>query len=200
MPPDSTGADTVSRLLDDARRGDGAALERLLPLVYAELREIAGHHMRGERPDHTLQPTALVHEAFLRMVGSTPLSAHDRTHFLRTASQAMRRVLVDHARARNAQKRGGSLHVTLDEAIAGQREPAVDMLALDDALNRLGAAEPRWAQVVELRYFAGLEIPEVAAALGISPATVKRDWQFARAWLSKELGPDPASTRDVRRT
>jgi RNA polymerase sigma factor (TIGR02999 family) len=199
MPEDPTGADTVSRLLDDARHGDAAALDRLLPLVYAELREIAGAHMRRERPDHTLQPTALVHEAFLRMAGSAALSAQDRTHFLRTASQAMRRVLVDHARARNAQKRGGALHVTLDEAIAGQREPAVDMLALDDALTRLGAAEPRWAQVVELRYFAGLEIPEVAAALGISPATVKRDWQFARAWLSKELGPGSASTGNDRR-
>lgn len=197
MPPEPARADTVSRLLDDARRGDEAALGRLLPLLYAELREIAGRHMRRERPDHTLQPTALVHEAFLRMAGTTPLSAQDRTHFLRTASQAMRRVLVDHARARNAQKRGGSLHVTLDEAIAGGAEPAVDMLALDDALDRLGAAEPRWAQVVELRYFAGLEIPEVAAALGVSPATVKRDWQFARAWLSKELGPDATATRDA---
>ena len=197
MPSESPRADTVSRLLDDARRGDEAALGRLLPLLYAELREIAGRHMRRERPDHTLQPTALVHEAFLRMAGSTPLSAQDRTHFLRTASQAMRRVLVDHARARNAQKRGGPLHVTLDEAIAGGTEPAVDMLALDDALDRLGAAEPRWAQVVELRYFAGLEIPEVAAALGVSPATVKRDWQFARAWLSKELGPDATATRDA---
>jgi RNA polymerase sigma factor (TIGR02999 family) len=197
MPPEPARADTVSRLLDDARRGDEAALGRLLPLLYAELREIAGRHMRRERPDHTLQPTALVHEAFLRMAGSTPLSAQDRTHFLRAASQAMRRVLVDHARARNAQKRGGALHVTLDEAIAGAPQPAVDMLALDDALDRLGAAEPRWAQVVELRYFAGLEIPEVAAALGVSPATVKRDWQFARAWLSRELGPDAAAGRDV---
>jgi RNA polymerase sigma factor (TIGR02999 family) len=153
--------------------------------------------MRRERPDHTLQPTALVHEAFLRMAGRTPLSVQDRTHFLRAASQAMRRVLVDHARARNAQKRGAALHVTLDEAVAGAPQTAVDMLALDDALDRLGAAEPRWAQVVELRYFAGLEIPEVAAALGVSPATVKRDWQFARAWLSRELGPDAAAARDV---
>jgi RNA polymerase sigma-70 factor (ECF subfamily) len=197
MPSEPARADTVSRLLEDARRGDDAALGRLLPLLYAELREIAGRHMRRERPDHTLQPTALVHEAFLRLSGTTPLSAQDRTHFLRTASQAMRRVLVDHARARNAQKRGGALHVTLDEAIAGRTESTVDMLALDDALDRLGAAEPRWAQVVELRYFAGLEIPEVAAALGVSPATVKRDWQFARAWLSRELGPDAAAPQDA---
>jgi len=200
MSPDSDRVDTVSRLLEDARRGDPGAVERLLPLVYAELRQIAGRHMRHERPDHTLQPTALVHEAFLRMVGSATLSAQDRTHFLRTASQAMRRVLVDHARARNAAKRGGALHVTLDEAIAGQQESPVDMLALDDALTRLGAAEPRWAQVVELRFFAGLEVPEVAAALGISPATVKRDWQFARAWLSRELGTDTTITRDARRS
>jgi RNA polymerase sigma factor (TIGR02999 family) len=197
MPSEPTAADTVSRLLDDARRGDDAALGRLLPLLYAELRDIAARHMRRERPDHTLQPTALVHEAFLRLAGAAPLSAQDRTHFLRTASQAMRRVLVDHARARNAQKRGGALQVTLDEAIAGRTESPIDMLALDDALDRLGAAEPRWAQVVELRYFAGLEIPEVAAALGVSPATVKRDWQFARAWLSRELGPDAAAPPDA---
>jgi RNA polymerase sigma factor (TIGR02999 family) len=187
----------VTRLLKAMAHGDPQAADSLLPLVYAELHRLAKAYMRRERPDHTLQPTALVHEAFLRLAGAASLSAQDRTHFLRTASQAMRRVLVDHARARNAQKRGGALHVTLDEAIAGRTEPPIDMLALDDALDRLGAAEPRWAQVVELRYFAGLEIPEVAAALGVSPATVKRDWQFARAWLSRELGPDAAAAPDA---
>jgi RNA polymerase sigma factor (TIGR02999 family) len=186
----STSPETVTQLLHDARGGDAAALERLLPLLYAELHDIAARHMRGERPDHTLQPTALVHEAFLRLL--TPGSYEDRTHFLRAASTAMRHVLVDHARARNAAKRGGALRVTLDEALAGRDERVVELLVLDDALTRLAAAEPRWAQVVELRFFGGLEVPDVAAALGISAATVKRDWQFARAWLARELGPDGA--------
>jgi RNA polymerase sigma-70 factor, ECF subfamily len=177
---------TVTQLLEKARHGDSTALEHLLPLLYAELHEIAARHMHGERADHTLQPTALVHEAFLRLAGSNG-SFEDRTHFLRAASQAMRRVLVDHARARNAAKRGGALRVTLDEGLAGHDDPLVDLLVLDDALTRLAEAEPRWAQVVELRYFGGLEVTEVAAALGVSTATVKRDWRFARAWLARAL-------------
>jgi RNA polymerase sigma factor (TIGR02999 family) len=191
----STSPETVTQLLHDARGGDAAALERLLPLLYAELHDIAARHMRGERPDHTLQPTALVHEAFLRLLA--PGSYEDRTHFLRAASAAMRHVLVDHARARNAAKRGGALRVTLDEGLAGRDDRVVELLVLDDALARLAAAEPRWAQVVELRFFGGLEVPEVAAALGISPATVKRDWQFARAWLARALGPDGARAGDA---
>lgn len=183
----------VSELLDATRRGDAAAYDRLLPLLYAELRAIAGRHMRGERPDHTLQPTALVHEAFLRLVGGSPISFEDRTHFLRAASQAMRRVLVDHARARTAAKRSGDMRVTLDEAIAGRDDRIIDLLVLDDAMTRLAAAEPRWARVVELRIFGGLEVAEVAAALGISPATAKRDWQFAKGWLARELGADTPS-------
>lgn len=183
----------VSELLDATRRGDAAAYDRLLPLLYAELRVIAGRHMRGERPDHTLQPTALVHEAFLRLVGGSPVSFEDRTHFLRAASQAMRRVLVDHARARTAAKRSGDMRVTLDEAIAGRDDRIIDLLVLDDAMTRLAAAEPRWARVVELRIFGGLEVAEVAAALGISPATAKRDWQFAKGWLARELGADTRS-------
>ena len=190
MSADPTPTHTVTRLLEEARRGDAAAIDRLLPLLYSELHAIAARHMRGERPGHTLQPTALVHEAFLRLVGGTPATFDDRAHFLRAASQAMRRVLVDHARARNAAKRGGALRVTLDEGVAGADDGAVDLLVLDDALSRLAAAEPRWAQVVELRYFAGLEVPEVAEALGISTATVKRDWRFARAWLARALGDD----------
>ncbi|HZS62274.1 MAG TPA: sigma-70 family RNA polymerase sigma factor [Gemmatimonadaceae bacterium] len=179
--------DTVGRFLDDARRGDPTALEQLLPIVYTELHRIAGRHLQRERPGHTLQPTALVHEAYLRLVGGTVLAATNRVHFLRAASRAMRQALVDHARARNAQKRGGALQVTLDEAIAGEEAPMLDMLALDDALTRLAAAEPRWAQVVELKFFGGLEVLDIAESLGVSPATVKRDWQFARAWLSREL-------------
>jgi RNA polymerase sigma factor (TIGR02999 family) len=159
------------------------------------LHGIAARHMRGERPGHTLQPTALVHEAFLRLVGGDA-SFDDRAHFLRAASRVMRRVLVDHARARDAAKRGagGGLRVTLDESIAasaghdGDDDRVVELLALDDALARLAAAEPRWAQVVELRVFGGLEVTEVARALGVSTPTVKRDWAFAKAWLARELG------------
>jgi RNA polymerase sigma factor (TIGR02999 family) len=176
----------VTDLLAASRQGDPNAIDRLLPLLYQELHTIADRHMRGERPDHTLQPTALVHEAFLRLAGAD-LEFDDRTHFVRAASQAMRRVLVDHARARNAAKRGSSLRITLDESLVARDAAVVDLLVLDDALNRLAAAEPRWARVVELRFFGGLEVTEVAKALGISIATAKRDWQFARAWLAKML-------------
>jgi RNA polymerase sigma factor (TIGR02999 family) len=193
--PASRNPSTVTRLLEDARLGDAAAIEQLMTVVYAELRAIAERHMNRERPDHTLQPTALVHEAFLRLMGGAPGDFRDRTHFLRAASQVMRRVLVDHARARNSAKRGGALRVTLDEAIAGHDERVLDMLVLDDALTRLAAAEPRWAQVVELRFFGGLEVGEVAEVLGTSAATVKRDWQFAKAWLSRELRHDDRETR-----
>jgi RNA polymerase sigma-70 factor, ECF subfamily len=186
----SPTTDTVSRFVDEAGHGDPAALEQLLKLVYDELHTIAGRHLRRERPGHTLQPTALVHEAYLRLMGGSGLSATSRVHFLRAASRAMRQALVDHARARLARKRGSGLQVTLDEAVAGQETPIIDMLALDDALARLGAAEPRWAQVVELKFFAGLDVPDIAQALDISAATVKRDWQFARAWLARELKAD----------
>lgn len=191
-PAQPGAAHTITRLLDDARRGDGSAYDHVLRALYQELHGIAARHMRGERPGHTLQPTALVHEAFLRLVGGDA-SFDDRAHFLRTASRVMRRVLVDHARARDAAKRGSGLRVTLDEAIAarvggaGDDERVVELLALDDALERLAAAEPRWAQVVELRVFGGLEVTEVARALGVSTPTVKRDWAFAKAWLAREL-------------
>jgi RNA polymerase sigma factor (TIGR02999 family) len=191
MSADETLPTTVTRLLDDMRRGNAAAADQLLPLVYAELRGIAEKQMRGERPDHTLQPTALVHEAYLRLLGGTPIPFESRLHFLRTASQVMRRVLVDHARARNRAKRGdGAIHLTLNEGIAGADSDVVELLVVDDALTQLAAAEPRWAQVAELRFFGGLEVPEIAAALGISPATVKRDWQFAKAWLAQVLRDD----------
>jgi RNA polymerase sigma factor (TIGR02999 family) len=159
--------------------------------VYRDLRDIAARHMHSERPDHTLEPTALVHEAFLRLAGAGSLTFADRNHYMRAASLAMRRILVDHARARNAAKREGSLRVTLDDSMA-QHESSVDLLALTDALERLRAAEPRCAEIVELRFFTGLEVPEVAKMLGISAATVKRDWRFAKAWLARELGPEAA--------
>jgi RNA polymerase sigma-70 factor (ECF subfamily) len=187
---DVATTETINGFVDKARHGDAAALGQLLQLVYDELHTIAGRHLRHERPGHTLQPTALVHEAYLRLVGGNGLSAVSRVHFLRAASRAMRQALVDHARARGALKRGCGLQITLDDALAGHDAPVLDMLALDDALTRLGAAEPRWAQVVELKFFAGLDVPDIAQALGISAATVKRDWQFARAWLARELGTD----------
>jgi RNA polymerase sigma factor (TIGR02999 family) len=180
----------VTDLLAASRRGDPTAFDRLLPLLYDELHDIAGRHMRSERPEHTLQPTALVHEAFLRLAG-VDVAYEDRAHFIRAASQAMRRVLVDHARARNAAKRGGNVRVTLDEGLAPHDDGVVDLLVLEDALDRLAEAEPRWARVVELRFFGGLEVAETAAALGISTATAKRDWQFARAWLANALRDNP---------
>jgi RNA polymerase sigma-70 factor (ECF subfamily) len=191
MPAEPSAPQTITRLLGEVRQGDAQALDRLLPLVYAELHYIAERHMSGERPDHTLQPTALVNEAFLRLVGGTPSEFNDRTHFLRAASSAMRHVLVDHGRKRHAAKRGdGGLHVTLDDALVGTPGKSLDILALDDALTRLAEADPRCAQVVELRFFGGLSIPEVAVALGTSMATVKRDWQFARGWLANEIDAD----------
>ena len=187
-PADSPRSESVTRWLEDARAGDSDALERLIQALYDELHGIARHHMRGERSSHTLQPTALVNEAVLRLLGRQSFSFEGRNHFLRAASMAMRRVLVDHARARKALRRDGGLRVTLHDDIGGGSEPDVDVLALDDALTRLTEAEPRWAQVVELRFLLGLDVSEVAEVLGTSTATVKRDWRFARAWLNRELG------------
>jgi RNA polymerase sigma factor (TIGR02999 family) len=178
---------TVTQMLQAARGGDAGARERLFQAVYAELCQIARCHMSRERENHTLEPSALVNEAMLRLLGQDVLSFDDRRHFLRTASRVMRRVLVDHARARNAEKRDGGLRVTLHDVADERAESAVDVLALDRALTRLAEAEPRWAQVVELRFLLGLEVAEVAEALGISTPTVKRDWRFARAWLAREL-------------
>ena len=191
MPDKAAAADDfpIMELIEKSRAGDPAALDRLFSAVYRDLRDIAARHMHSERPDHTLEPTALVHEAFLRLSGAGSLSFADRNHYMRAASLAMRRILVDHARARNAAKREGSLRVTLDDSMA-QRESTVDVLALTEALERLRAAEPRCAEIVELRFFTGLEVPEVAKVLGISAATVKRDWRFAKAWLARELGAD----------
>jgi len=186
-PGDPAEPRTVTALLEDVRRGDRSALDQLLATAYTELHGIAERHMSRERADHTLQPTALVHEAFLRLVGGVTLPFEDRLHFFRAASQVMRRVLVDHARARNAAKRGSDLRVTLDDASGAVTNRSIDLLVLDDALTRLAAVEPRWAQVVELRFFAGLEVTEVADALGVSAPTVKRDWRFAKAWLASEL-------------
>jgi RNA polymerase sigma-70 factor (ECF subfamily) len=173
---------------------------RSLALMYEELRAIARRQMRSEREDHTLAPTALVHEAWLRLHARDASVFRDRAHFLRTASQVMRHILVDHARARHTAKRDGGIRVTLDPDLAGEATPIVDLLVLDDALTRLEAAEPRWARVVELRFFAGLEIAQIASLLDLSVSTVKRDWQFARAWMATNMGlPAPASDQDPDR-
>ena len=189
MRPGSTHM--VTDLLRAWAAGDPAALDELLPLVYDELRRQARRYMRAQPAGHTLQTTALVHEAYLRLVGQSHVDWQSRAHFLGVASKAMRSILVDHARARSAAKRGGAAHaVTLDEAggvaDAGSRR-GVDVLALDEALARLAELDSRKSQLVELRYFGGLGIEEAAAVLGVSPATVKREWTTARAWLRREL-------------
>jgi len=176
----------VTRLLLDLSNGRREATDELLPLVYAELRELAARLLRNERPDHTLQPTALVHEAYLRLVDQRVGTWENRAHFLGIAAQAMRRILVDHARRRGTAKRRGA-RVTLDDAVAPPTGPSVDLLEIDAALGRLAGLDARQARVVELRFFGGLTLEETAAVLGVGPATVKRDWTVARAWLHREL-------------
>jgi len=178
----------VTALLKRWRQGDSAALEKLVPLVYSELRRIAARQLRRERPNHTLQPTALVHEAYLRLVDVDRLNVRDRTHLLSLAARLMRQVLVDNARRRRALKRGGDpTLVSLSEVSIPTDTAAVDVLALDEALNELSSDDPRLSRLVELKFFAGLTIAEAAHALGVSTATVERDWTIARAWLYERL-------------
>jgi RNA polymerase sigma factor (TIGR02999 family) len=182
--------ESVTEILRRATAKDGDAIERLLPLVYDELRALAGRHLRSERPDHTLQPTALVHEAYLKLVDQTRVDWRGRGHFLAVASLAMRRLLVDHARARRRERRGGgapklSLSAALPVADDSQAE---EIVAVDRLLDALAGFDPRAAKVVECRFFGGLSIEETAAALELSPMTVKRSWRVARAWLRRELG------------
>lgn len=191
MPANSSPAQGVTLLLHAARDGDETAREQLYQTVYAELHAIARRHMSHERSGHTLEPAGLVNEAMLRLLDREVLTYEDRQQFLRAFSLVMRRVLVDHARARNAAKRGAGLRVTLHDEIAGPAPSPLDVLELDRALDRLAAAEPRWAQVAELRFLLGLEVVEVASMLEVSSATVKRDWRFAKAWLARELGGGP---------
>ena len=181
---------SVTALLERARNGDRDALSALLPLVYDELRRVARHQMRRERPGQTISSTGLVHEAWLRLSAAAHLSPQNRAHFLAIAANAMRQILVERARARHAAKRGGHRQqVTLDETSLAADAPAVDVLAVDTALDKLAALDPGQARLVELRYFGGLSIEETAEALGLSPATVKRRWSSARAFLAAELGP-----------
>jgi RNA polymerase sigma factor (TIGR02999 family) len=185
--PDTDGSASVSQLLADWAARDPGALDRLVPIVYDELRRLAHYHMQGERAGHTLQTTALVNEVYLRLAGIKGLQWRDRAHFFAMAGTLMRRVLVDYARWQRREKRGGGVAaISLDgQAIAAA--PAVDIEALDEALQRLAAVDPQQCRVVELRFFGGLSIEETAEALGISPATVKRDWTTARTWLHHEL-------------
>jgi len=185
----STPVETeVSQLLIEWGRGDQEALDRLMPLVYDELRRLASRHLRRERPDHTLQTTALVHEAYLALVGQRQANWQNRAQFFAIAAQLMRRILVDYARSQQAAKRGGDyLKVSLDEAAALPDKKSADLLALDEALDRLANLDPQQSRVVELRIFGGLSVEETAEALGISPRTVKREWSMARAWLHQQL-------------
>ena len=177
----------IAQVLADWANRDPAARDRLVPIVYDELRRLAHRYMRNERKGHTLQTTALVNELYLRLAGIDALEWRDRAHFFAMAATLMRRVLVDYARQRGRDKRGGGLSVTSldDNVIAPQ--PAVDVVALDEALDRLATADPQQSRVVELRFFAGLSVEETAESLGISPATVKRDWATAKLWLYNEL-------------
>jgi RNA polymerase sigma factor (TIGR02999 family) len=185
----------ITRLLADWSGGDRAALEKLTPLVYAELRRIARRQMREENPGHTLQATALVNEAYLRLAGDEGRDWHDRSHFYSVCAQVMRHVLIDHARARTRDKRGGgALHVSLDEAAAVAGQGAHELVALDEALRTLERLDPQKGRVVELRYFAGLSIEETAEVLGVSPSTVRREWRRAKAWLYRAVSGGGGAT------
>ena len=189
MPQDSTDRN-VTNLLVEWRRGDQAALERLIPIVYDELRRVASARLGGEG-SHTLQTTALVHEAYLRLVNLDRMTLRNRTHFFAMAARLMREILVDHARRRHARKRGGGVTVLgLDGVDAGVESNVVEVLALDEALTELGSLDERLARVVELRFFAGLSIAETSDALRVSSATVERDWTVAKAWLLQRLSAD----------
>jgi RNA polymerase sigma factor (TIGR02999 family) len=180
--------ENVTQMLRDWSRGNQAALAQLIPIIYDDLRRQAARHLRRERPEHTLQTTALIHEAYIRLVNQQPIDWQDRGHFFAIAARTMRQILVDHARRQKAGKRGGAERdVTLDEAVAGAAGPGIDYAALDEALSRLEALNERQARVVELRHFAGLSVEETAEVLQVSAATVKNDWSAARAWLRGQL-------------
>lgn len=178
----------VTKLLIRWSEGDKSAFEELLPLVYAELRKVAARYIHRERENHTLQGTALVHEAYLRLVDQSRVQWQNRAHFYAVAAQMIRRILVDHARSHLTAKRGGgAFKLSLDEALGEPQGRDLDLVALDDALSGLAQFDEQQSRVVELRFFAGLSIEETAEALGISPATVKRDWAAAKAWLFREI-------------
>jgi len=188
MDEPSVSPHRVTQLLREWTQGDDSALAELTPLVYEELRRLAHHYMEGERPDHTLQTTALVNEAYLRLADQTNPNWQSRAHFFAVAARAMRQILVNYARSNRAQKRGGgAARIELDEAAILSPEQSKEIVDLHEALERLGTLDSRKARVVELKYFGGLNYDEMAEVLKISPMTVRRDWRFARAWLYTEL-------------
>jgi len=182
-----SGKPGVTQLLDELSRGNRDAMAELVPLVYHELHKLARHHLAAERPDHTLQPTALVHEAYVRLVGQDRIHWKGRVQFYGVASQVMRRILVDYARSRGAAKRGGPIRTLSLDGIVVSDEQAAGLVALDAALAALAGEDLQQSRIVELRYFGGLTIEQTAEVLGISPATVKRDWNVAKAWLHREI-------------
>jgi RNA polymerase sigma factor (TIGR02999 family) len=193
-----TSTNEITKLLHNWQGGDSAALDALVPVVYKELRRLAHCELRKERPNHTLQSAALVHEAYFRLLGQNPPQWESRTHFFAIAAQLMRQILVDYARRRRASKRGsGVCMLTLEDAVAlpQRKDKDVDVIALDDALNTLAELDPRQSRVVELRFFAGLSLEETSEVMGIATATVQRDWTAARAWLHREISRRPVSRR-----
>ena len=180
----------VTQLLAELREGNQASIDALFEKVYGELRRLAGDYFRRERPDHTMQPTALVHDAYVRLVGSDNVNWENRAHFFNVAAQVMRNIMVDHARKHKAEKRGSGEKVSLDEVVSFSNERNIDLLALDDALNRLASLDPQQARIVEMRFFGGLKIEEVAAILSISETTVSREWLKAKLWLRSRLAPE----------
>jgi RNA polymerase sigma factor (TIGR02999 family) len=180
----------VTALLAQWRAGDACALKALVPLVYEELHRLAAHYLRGERPGHTLQSTALVNETYLRLAGQEPGEIDNRAHFIGVAAHLMRQVLVDHARAQRAAKRDGGCRVELRTQDHPLQTADVDVLALDEALNHLANFDPDMCRIVEMRYFGGLSVEDSATALGVSPATIKREWAAAKAWLIRELNSE----------
>ncbi len=185
------GPKEITNLLADWSQGNESALHELFPLVYGELRRVASSYMRRERPDHTLQTTALVHEAYLRLVQQRSVQWETRAHFFAMAAQVMRHILVDHARGVQRAKRGrGTTPVSLSDVAVLSKERADEVLAVNMALNKLNAIDPRKSRVFELRYFGGMSVDEAAEALKISPATVARDWRMAKAWLRREIAPE----------
>jgi len=183
-----TAQSQITQLLKEWGEGKGQALDELMPLVYAELKRLAGSYLRRERPDHTLQSAALVNEAYVRLIDQNQVQWQNRAHFFGIAAQMMRRILVDHARGHLAGKRGaGAPVLSLDEVVVEAQNQSVNLLGLDEALNKLEKLDPQQGKIVELRFFSGLSIEETATVLGISPATVKRDWAAARAWLYREV-------------
>ncbi len=178
----------ITDLLLEWRAGDARVLDKLIPLVYEDLRQLAKRYMAGERPGHTLQTTALINEAYVRLIDQKDMQWQNRAHFFAVAAQAMRRILVDHARSRDAAKRGGGAHkVSLEEAAVVAQERAAELVALDDALRELAAIDSRKHQIVELRYFGGLSVEETSEVLGVSPVTVMRGWSTAKAWLARAI-------------